>query len=170
VQFSCWSELNSLDLAETNLKSLNHDYHMLTGCNKLTYLSLMDNNLGILCFEHFPDLPTLIYLNIRNNSLINLDVVGLKEKFPALLNIIATRNKWSCEFNRTISKENLIKMWDKDEICLNNSVNPEAMKCSTVHKEENNVHSSVFVSFWIIMIMNCVLFIIVLALLKHYKL
>jgi Leucine-rich repeat (LRR) protein len=54
VMFNCWSELTKLSLADTNLKNLNQDYRVLTGCTKLNFLNLMDNNLEMLCFEHFP--------------------------------------------------------------------------------------------------------------------
>jgi hypothetical protein len=58
----------------------------------------MDNNLEILCFERFPDLHQLTKFNIRNNSLINLDVPELKKKVPSLKKIATTGNKWSCDY------------------------------------------------------------------------
>jgi Leucine-rich repeat (LRR) protein len=84
VTFNCWSKLTHLNLAETSLKNLKHDYRMLHGCNKLVSLDISYNNLEMLRFEHFPILSNLTNLNIRNNSLINLDVVELRRKFQAL--------------------------------------------------------------------------------------
>jgi Leucine-rich repeat (LRR) protein len=103
VMFNCWSELTHLFLVETNLKSLNHDYHILIDCKKLEYLNLMDNELGMICLQRFPELSGLKYFNIRNNSLTNLDVHGLKQKFQNLEHITTTGNKWSCNYHQNMT-------------------------------------------------------------------
>jgi hypothetical protein len=165
VRFNCWSELTELFLAATNLKNLNHNYRTLTGCNKLEYLNLMDNNLGMLCFERFPDLPNLSVLNIRNNSLIYLDVLGLKRRFKKISSIVITGNDWSCDFYHTqldkqlkqfnITKQELHGFHD-EKYCLAYSVDPEVRTCPKIAFSPRPD-----VLFWIIMTLNLVLFITV---------
>jgi Leucine-rich repeat (LRR) protein len=163
LEFNCWSELNLLFLAETNLKSLHHDYRMLTGCNKLTYLDLMDNNLEMLRIEKFPALPALMHLNIRNNSLVNLDVAKLKEKFQNLLTITVTGNKWSCDYYAIELKKQLTKFkiqegqtfaHQNENLCLNKSVqsNTQMLNSHQNHHEEIKNRGTIFVLFWIFMI------------------
>jgi hypothetical protein len=165
VNFSCWSELTQLFLAATNLKNLNHNYRTLTGCNKLEYLNLMDNNLGMLCFESFPDLPNLSVLNIRNNSLIYLDVLGLKRRFKNISSIVITGNDWRCDFYHTqldkqlkqfnITKQELHGFHD-EKYCLAYSVDLEVRTCPKIATSPRPD-----VLFWIIMTLNLVLFITV---------
>jgi Leucine-rich repeat (LRR) protein len=131
VMFNCWSELTQLYLADTNLKHLNHDYRVLTGCNTLRFLNLKDNNLETLSFENFPVLSKLRYLDIENNSLIELDVQELKRSLPSLLMIVIISNKWSCDYYETSLKVQLEKFritdttyTNEDVICLNGSVKP----------------------------------------------
>jgi Leucine-rich repeat (LRR) protein len=158
VVFNCWKELSNLNLAETNLKTLNHDYRMLTGCNQLNYLNLMDNNLKILCFERFPYLPKLKQLNIRNNSLISLDVLKLTEKLSFLVKITATVNSWTCSYYSNILKNELansnitefIPTTDKEQTCVNTSVEPVDRYCPKVgHKDHRNSDLSLVI-FWIL--------------------
>jgi Leucine-rich repeat (LRR) protein len=124
VSFNCWNELTHLYLAETNIKNLNDDYRVLDGSNKLDYLDLSDNNLEILCFQHFPALPKLTDLNIRNNSFINLDVQKLKWKFQGLSVIAMGGNDWTCDYyNGTLKKqlgESNIAEKDNNDNCLQN--------------------------------------------------
>jgi Leucine-rich repeat (LRR) protein len=169
VAFNCWNDLTKLNLAETNLKSLNHDYHhVLNSCKKLKFVNLMDNNLETICFEHFPDLPLLEHLNIRNNSLTNLDAAKLKEKFPSLKNITVSGNKWSCDYYKNNLKPQLttfkILKINEDELCLNISVIPKEIDAP---KAEHNLNGS-SVMFWIILILDCFLLINFLALLICY--
>jgi Leucine-rich repeat (LRR) protein len=161
VMFNCWSELTSLALADTNLKNLNHDYRVLTGCNKLNYLNLMDNNLEMLCFEHFPALPRLTELVIRNNSLINLNVLELKRKYQTLLKICMTGNNWSCDYYEDTLKtqlkesninEKLHSKYPNETRCLQNPVPSEVKSCP----------------FWVLIILICVIFITELVLLRYF--
>jgi hypothetical protein len=152
VKFSCWSELSYLHLAETNLKNLNHDYRMLTGCNKLEYLNLNNNDLELLCFAQFPVLPRLTYLNIRNNSLFSLDVLEIKRKFKTLITITTTGNKWTCDYQRQILtialeafkiKETPNNAPATEKECLQYSVDPEMRICPRIVKNETHDKRSV---------------------------
>jgi Leucine-rich repeat (LRR) protein len=141
VTFNCWSELTYLNLTDTNLKQLKHDYRVLAGCNTLEYLNLSDNDLGILCFEHFPALSKLTNLIIRNNSLINLDVSELKNKCASLQNIVMDDNKLSCAYFR----ETLKKQLDESNIqvnypwpCLEKIKNPEERSCPETKNQPTN--------------------------------
>jgi Leucine-rich repeat (LRR) protein len=169
VTFSCWSELTYLYLAETGLKKLNHDYRVLAGCNKLDYLDLSDNKLKLLCFEHFPALPNLTDLNIRNNSLTNLDVLALKRKCKVLSTIRITGNKWICGYYwKTMEKElDESKItgitWNKND-CLKSSENPKMKSCEG-EGEKTKLNGILFVPFWIIFTLDFILFIILLMLL-----
>jgi Leucine rich repeat len=145
TKFSCWSELTHLLLAETNLKNLNHDYRMLTGCNKLEYLKLKNNDLELLCFAQFPVLPELKFLNIGNNSLISLDVVELRRKFKGLIKITTTGNKWTCDYQRQILtialealkiKETPNNASAAENECLQYSVDPKMRICPRIVKNE----------------------------------
>jgi Leucine-rich repeat (LRR) protein len=159
VMFSCWSELTHLFLIDTNPKILDHDYRMLTGCIKLEYLNLMDNNLSLLCFERFPVLPQLTKFNIRNNSLFSLDVLKLKAKSQNLNKITTTGNNWSCDYhehNLTIEMErsNITEISNNapanEKVCSSNSVNPQI-----VENEKSNKGSQIKgkilcgLSFWV---------------------
>jgi Leucine rich repeat/Leucine Rich repeats (2 copies) len=141
VMFNCWSELTTLILADTNLKNLNHDYRSLTGCNKLDFLNLMDNNLEMLCLEKFPALPRLTELFIRNNSLINLDVLGLKRKCQNLSEICMTGNNWSCDYYKGTLKAQLKESninaklhpsYSNEAHCLQNPVPSEVKSCPRI--------------------------------------
>jgi Leucine rich repeat len=174
VMFNCWSELINLFLTETNMKHLNHDYRMLDGCNKLDYLNLMDNNLGILCFQRFPEFPGLTHLNIRNNSLINLNVQGLKVKLQNLLKITTTGNEWTCDYFQT----NLTQQLNDFNITeYPNSAPFHEKKCSDIvnpvveecPKFDESTGRFISISFWIIFLLDCVLCIIVFVLLMNYE-
>jgi Leucine-rich repeat (LRR) protein len=146
IMFNCWSELGMLFLTDTGLKKLNHNYRMLGGCNKLKYLNLMDNDLGMICFEQFPELPELTHINFRNNSLTSLDVLELKRKFKQLTYITTTSNKWSCgyyqltlktklEINNFIEKPNFAPAEEKN--CLEGTpplADPEVQYCPKLHE------------------------------------
>jgi hypothetical protein len=165
-----------LSLADTNLKNLNHDYRVLTGCNQLEYLNLMDNNLEMLCFEQFPALPRLTELNIRNNSLINLDVLELKKKFQNLSEIIMTGNDWSCNFYVEALKPHLkeSRIIDKsldgflnEAVCLHGSVAVEMKICPKIERNlKYNKQGED--QFWIFILLNCVTFITDMILLRSY--
>jgi Leucine-rich repeat (LRR) protein len=192
VMFNCWSDLTHLFLTDTNLKRLNHNYHMLTGCNKLEYLNLMDNELGMLCLQRFPELPGLQYFNIRNNSLTNLDVHGLKQTFNSLSHITTTGNKWSCNYQHNLTQwmtDLSIIEYDNnnpkdEETCLESANTDESgtveisskidddIKTETKDKSNDNKSNNpqLGIPFWIIFFLNCILCIIVLVLLKYYKL
>jgi Leucine rich repeat/Leucine Rich repeats (2 copies) len=176
VMFNCWSELTILALADTNLKNLNHDYRSLTGCNKLDYLNLMDNNLEMLCLENFPALPRLTQFVIRNNSLINLDVPELKRKCHNLSTIWMTGNSWSCDHYegtlKTQLKESNINEKDHSRYqneahCLQNPVPSEAKSCPRI--DRNQREDIKFASFWDFIILICVIFITELVLLRYFS-
>jgi Leucine rich repeat/Leucine Rich repeats (2 copies) len=140
-KFNCWSELGLLFLTDTGLKKLDHNYLMLDGCNNLYYLNLMDNDLGMICFGQFPELLAMTQLNIRNNSLTDLDVLELKRKFKKLTDITTTGNKWTCgyyqqtlktklEENKLIEKQNYAPAHEKN--CLEGTpfvADPEKQYC-----------------------------------------
>jgi Leucine rich repeat len=185
VTFSCWSELTYLNLAESNLKNLNHDYQVLTGCKNLDYLDLSDNDLGILCFQHFPDLPKLINLIIRNNSLISLDVLELKRKCGNLKNVVMADNMLSCAYIRETLK-NQLKVANINgkapRPCLEVTKNPEERSCpetknnptnppnptnqpTTPHVSKIEGKGILVIPILALFVIDCVLFIIVLVLL-----
>jgi Leucine-rich repeat (LRR) protein len=179
VTFSCWSELTHLYLADTNLKHLNHDYRMLAGCNKLNGLDISFNNLEMLCFGNFPVLPKLNYLNINNNSLINLDVVELKKKCQILSSILIAGNKWSCTYYWGTLKTKLEKSGItgtlKNTDCLEKSANQEIRSCPKIErnstdpepqqtKKDTKVSGIHVVTFWIFFALDCVLLIVVIIL------
>jgi Leucine-rich repeat (LRR) protein len=161
VTFSCWSELTHLNLTDTNLKSLNHDYQMLTGCNKLIGLDLSYNDLGMLCFEKFPALPKLDYLNVEFNSLINLDVMEMRRKFQALSSVLIGGNQWSCTYyRRTIEKElaeSRIRVILNNIYCLVKSEDPEMRSCPRTEQTGQDTKSSgkPFILFWIFLVAFC---------------
>jgi Leucine rich repeat len=164
VMFSCWSKLTHLYLVDTNLKHLNHDYRVLTGCNQLIGLDLSHNNLEMLCFEHFPDLPKLHYLNIHANNLINLDVVELRGKCQALSKILIDGNRWSCGYLQDTMKKGLDKFnitWNKID-CLEKSEGPEIRSCPRMKRNRSGIS---FVPLWIFIIVYFVLFITELVIL-----
>jgi Leucine rich repeat len=187
VTFNCWSELTYLYLAETGLKNLNHNYRVLVGCNKLQYLDMSDNALGILCFGHFPAFLELTNLNIRNNNLFNLDVFELKRKCQVLRSIVIDSNNWSCSYYR----ENLKNLLEKsgitgriwiDNACLEYSQNPEVKSCPKIEsnstdlepekqKEAEDIKSTglLFFPFWIFIVLDLVLFITVLVLVRFSR-
>jgi hypothetical protein len=172
VTFKCWSELTALSLADTNLKNLNHDYRVLTGCNKLKFLDLSDNNLEMLCFVHFPALPRLNELRIRNNSLNNLDVLALKRKCQNLSGIVMTGNNWSCDHYEGTLKTQL------NESNINAKLHPSNRHRNETHCLQNPVPSEVkscpsiegikFALFWVFVILICFIFITELVLLRYY--
>jgi hypothetical protein len=54
---------------------------------------MMENDLELICLgRRFPILPQLQHLNIRENSLIDLDVEGLKKKIQVLSRITTDGN------------------------------------------------------------------------------
>jgi Leucine rich repeat len=174
VLFNCWSKLTHLFLTDTNLKSLNHDYRMLTGCNKLEYLNLMDNELGMLCLQRFPELPGLMFFNIRNNSLTNLDVHRLNDKFHNLTHITTTGNKWSCTYQHNLTQWMIdlsIKEYPnfnpEDEKRCSESANNDESGAVEICPEDDRLLA---ISFWIIFVFDCILVITVLVLLRYYKL
>jgi Leucine-rich repeat (LRR) protein len=152
MMFNCWSELAILFLTDTNLKRLDHNYQMLTGCNKLAYLNLMDNDLEVLCFERFPDLPLLIQLTIRNNSLSQLDVVGLKTRFRDLQKITTTANKWSCDYLQH-NLEPALKAFNINE--TNDSGSKNEDQCM---KDAAKKRDSILISFfvWVLILLQIV--------------
>jgi Leucine-rich repeat (LRR) protein len=184
VTFSCWSELTHLYLADTNLKHLNHNYRVLTGCNQLEYLDLSDNDLEILCFENFPAMLTLTELNIGNNSLINLDVEELKRKCQVLSSILIAGNKWNCTYylgtlKTKLEKSGITGTFNKAD-CLEKSGNPEIRSCpkiepnyinpTTQQNSENTKGSAKqFLLFWIFIVSYCVLSFTKLVLLISFK-
>jgi Leucine rich repeat len=181
VMFNCWSELSLLSLADTNLNNLNHDYRILAGCNKLDTLYLEDNNLKMLCFEHFPALPRLTILVIRNNSLINLDVLELKRKCQNLSKIIMTSNNWSCDrYEGTLKmqlkesniNDRFFNDYRNDAHCLQNPVPSEVKSCPRSDRNSTRNHQSEGIkvaSFWVFIILICVILITELVLLRYYS-
>jgi hypothetical protein len=100
---SCWSELVELDLEDTGLKKLNNDYRLFTGLTKF-YLYLGHNNLEVFCVGNFPEMPTLVTLDLTGNLLTGLDVTQLKMKFPILKFLHLSTDNWNCDdFNSFIS-------------------------------------------------------------------
>jgi Leucine-rich repeat (LRR) protein len=184
VTFSCWSELTHLNLTDTNLKNLNHDYRVLTGCNQLIGLDFSDNNLEMLCFGNFPALPMLNYLNIKDNKLTNLDVEELKKKCQILTKILIAGNKWSCTYywgtlKTKLEKSGITGTFNKAD-CLEKSGNPEIKSCpkierndinsTTQQKSEDTTGSAIlFLPFWIFIVLYCVLYVTELALLILFK-
>jgi Leucine rich repeat len=173
VMFNCWSDLTHLFLTDTNLKSLNHDYRMFTGCNKLEYLNLMENELEMLCLQRFPELHGLEYFNIRNNSLTNLDVHGLKQKFQNLWRITTTGNKWSCNYQKKLTpRMNQLNLQEypnyaptNEKNCLESAKNDESDAIEICPEDDRLLG----ISFWIIFIFDCILTIIdVLVFLRYY--
>jgi Leucine-rich repeat (LRR) protein len=184
VKFSCWSGLTHLFLTDTNLKELGHDYRMLTGCNKLEYLNLMENDLELICLgRRFPILSQLQHLNIRNNSLIDLDVEGLKRKFQVLSKITTTGNEWSCDYliynlKIALKKSNIEEFRDNlailtyiEKSCIKNEYISKTryetiQKCKDIEESKS---SFFFVPYWIFVILECVLFMTEVVLLKFYN-
>jgi Leucine-rich repeat (LRR) protein len=184
VTFSCWSELTHLYLANTNLKNLNHDYRMLTGCNQLIGLDFSNNHLEMLCFGKLPVLPKLNYLNINNNSLIKLDVAELKKKCQILSSILIAGNKWSCAYYWATLKTELEKSKINGTIskadCLEKSENSETSSCpriesnytnsTTQQKSEHTKGSGMHVvTFWIFFALDCVLLVVIIILFLFSK-
>jgi Leucine-rich repeat (LRR) protein len=181
MKFNCWSGLTHLYLTDTNLKKLGQNYHMLDGCNRLEYLNLMDNDLGLLCFGLFPVLSQLQQLNIRNNSLTNLDVPGLKDKFRGLKKITITANKWSCVYHDNLTillngsniETVLDTYYDTNQECIQTNemsfkmIYKNIQKCKDIEKEKPFWF---FFSFWFLVIFDCILLITLLVLLGLYKL
>jgi Leucine rich repeat len=188
VKFNCWSDLTELFLTETNLKILHHDYSMLTGCKNLAYLNLMENDLRMLCLQGFPELPGLTFLNVRNNSLTNLDVQGLKKQCKSLMNITTTGNKWSCDYQKNLTQLmeqfNIKETWNHDPRnegnCLLSARNDKsgAVEICPTFDDQTTVTSNkgksnnteLVITFWILFLLACGLFITVLVLLRYYKL
>jgi Leucine-rich repeat (LRR) protein len=157
IMFSCWSKLAYLFLTDTNLKKLNHDYRMLDGCNKLFYLSLMDNDLEMIRLQKFPNLPALMHLNIRNNSLTTLDVQKLKRKFQRLQEITIAGNKWACNYYQNnllgaLKGENITEEKNYvpalEKLCLNGIPGPE--------KDKNA--DMIYISIWTLIAYAIILF------------
>jgi Leucine rich repeat len=154
VSFNCWNELTHLYLAGTNMKNLNDDYRVLDGSNKLDYLDLSDNNLEILCFQHFPALVKLTDLNIRNNSLVNLDVQKLKRKFQGLSIIAMAGNDWTCDYHEGTLKNQLeesnIAEKDNKDNCSPNPKHTGVRSCPKIDSD------MLVVLFWIFCALVCV--------------
>jgi Leucine rich repeat len=194
VKFNCWSELTHLLLTETNLKSLNHDYRMLTGCKKLEYLNLMENDLRMLCLQRFPELPGLTFLNVRNNRLTNLDVQELKKQFKSLMKITTTGNEWSCDYQydltQLMEKLNMKETWNHgppgEGNCLLSARNDKAGPvdiCPTfvdqttetsdkgTDTESNNTELAIVlrIQFLLLACGLCITILEILVLLRYYK-
>jgi Leucine rich repeat len=161
VSFNCWNELTHLYLAETNMKNLNHDYQVLAGSNKLIFLDLSDNNLDILCFQHFPVLLELTVLNIRNNSLVSLDVQELKRKFQDLWFIAMGNNDWTCDYYEGTLKKQLgeskINETDNKDNCSPNPKHTGVRSCRKIDKIDK-IDDMLVVSFWILCALVCVVY------------
>jgi Leucine rich repeat len=102
---SCWSELRHLNLEDTDLKTLNHDYRIFTGLMKLEHLFFGYNNLEVFCVANFPVLPALKGLDIKQSGLESLDANVLSMKFPNLKNIYLSLSSWNCDYFKSLESD-----------------------------------------------------------------
>ncbi len=109
VKFNCWSKLKELDLSDTNLRRLDHNYSLFAGLNNLKYLNIQNNNLEILCIGNFPVLAELQVLNVDGNNLTTLDTDELKRKFPKIGEIRLASDSFGCAIFKKIN-ETLIQL------------------------------------------------------------
>jgi hypothetical protein len=126
-------------------------------------------------FRKFPALPRLTKLNIRNNSLTNLDVLELKRKCQNLSEIIMTGNNWSCDhyegtlktqLNESNINEELDDEYPNEAHCLQNPVPSEVKSCPRI--DRNQSEGIKFASFWVSIILICVIIITELVLLRYF--
>jgi Leucine-rich repeat (LRR) protein len=103
-KFSCWTQLRELNLFATNFKSLNYDYRLFIGLNKLKILILGDNNLEMLCVGNFPELLELEKLNVDYNNMKIVNAQELIRKFPKLNRFDMRGNPWDCNNFENLKK------------------------------------------------------------------
>jgi Leucine rich repeat len=177
IKVSCWDELQILGLTDNDLKKLNNDYRVFTGLTKLQKLNLPKNNFGIFCVSDFPKLPALKELNIEENSLLVLNASELNRKFPALTKIHLAKNFWSCDYFISLEKELKefnIAVESKVDKCVNGSSTTMVDLNSSIRKSYEDEESIMFSAhavitwIWILLITNCILFIVAIFLCYHY--
>jgi Leucine-rich repeat (LRR) protein len=103
--FTDMPQLTYLFMHGTNLQRLKNDFSLFSSLRNLQIFGIGRNSLYNLVFTHFPNLSSLLILDLSDNGLTSIDVKRLKKKCPSLSLLTIGNNNWNCSYLTKLTKD-----------------------------------------------------------------
>jgi Leucine-rich repeat (LRR) protein len=94
-------QLTYLYMDGTNLQRLENDFSLFSSLRNLKKLAIGRNSLYNLVFTHFPNLSSLLSLDLSDNGLTFIDVYN----FPGLKRLVIGNNNWDCSYLKKLTND-----------------------------------------------------------------